>query len=177
MNDPETYRAFMLDYAAGNLSESMAIAAAIHRLMSSHGDQTAQLWASVRAGLGGAASTDACRSRKTHLHEEVALDIIGTHFTEVRWQRALSGAQIANLKQGPGSLMRLQPDDRVFSHGHSTLEAMVVMEGALEDGRGIFETGELVLATPGVRHRPAAAGNKPCTCFVSRADTPFWRLT
>ena len=113
----------------------------------------------------------------TEHFEKTASDIIHTDYGSVSWKRGLSGARTARLDDSQGSLMRLEPGDRVFSHGHSTLEAMIVLEGALDDGRAVFEAGDLVLATPGIRHRPSAAGNTACTCFVARADTPFWRFT
>ena len=174
MNDPETYQTFMLDYATGNLSLSMSIAATIHRLMSSEGDDTARVWETVREILGKA-GTD-YREAIDRL-EDVATDIIQTDYDAINWRRGLSGARTAKLDKESGSLMRLEPGDRVFAHGHSTLEAMIVLDGSLRDGRGTFDAGDLVLATSGIRHRPEAAGNKACTCFVARADTPFWRFT
>lgn len=174
MNTPETYQAFMLDYASGNLSASMSLAATIHRLMSSKGDETAQIWETVRTTLSGNAPD---RREAFERMEEVAADIIHTDYDAVDWRRSLSGARVSKLSNSSGSLMRLEPGDRVFAHGHSTLEAMIALEGALEDGRGCFDAGDLVLAEPGLRHRPAAAGNTSCTCFVARADTPFWRFT
>ncbi len=177
MNDPDTYHAFMLDYAAGNLSESMAIAATIHRMMSHRGAEAAQVWNAVRTSLAPACLYLDGASDPTEHFEKTASDIIHTDYGSVSWKRGLSGARTARLDDSQGSLMRLEPGDRVFSHGHSTLEAMIVLEGALDDGRAVFEAGDLVLATPGIRHRPSAAGNTACTCFVARADTPFWRFT
>lgn len=177
MNDPDTYHAFMLDYAAGNLSESMAIAATIHRMMSPQGAETAQVWNAVRTSLAPAGIDCSRGIDPTQRYEQAAGEIIDTDYDAISWRRALSGARTARLDGRKGSLMRLDPGDRVFSHGHSALEAMVVLDGALDDGRAVFEAGALVLATEGVRHRPEAAGNKACTCFVARADTPFWRFT
>lgn len=177
MNDPDTYQAFMLDHAAGNLSESMDIAATIHRLMSVRGAETSEVWNAVRVNLAPADRVYKGHRKRTIEREEIATEIINTDFEQINWRRGLSGARTARLKATKGSLMRLKPGDRVYAHGHSTLEAMIVLEGALDDGRAVFEAGDLVLATPEVKHRPAAAGNKACTCFVARADTPFWRFT
>ena len=174
MSNPDTYHAFMLDYATGNLSASMSLAATLHRLMTEEGDEIARTWEAVRDNINPA--------REDHLEalfrmEDIAIEIINTDYDEVSWRKGLSGAQFCKLPENSGSLMRLQPGDRVLAHGHSALEAMIVLEGQLEDGRDTFDAGDLVLATPGERHRPAAAGNKACTCFVARADTPFWRFT
>ncbi|WP_290844465.1 cupin domain-containing protein [Henriciella sp.] len=174
MSHADTYHAFMLDYATGNLSASMSLAATLHRLMSEEGDATARVWEAVRANIKAAGDD---HKDAIDRMEDIATEIINTDYDDVMWRKGLSGARFSKLPENSGSLMRLEPGDRVFAHGHSTLEAMIVLEGALEDGRGTFGAGDLVLATPGERHRPAAAGNKPCTCFVARADTPFWRFT
>ena len=174
MSNTDTYHAFMLDYATGNLSASMSLAATLHRLMTDEGDEIARTWEAVRANI-----KEVSEDHREALYrmDNIATDIINTDYDEVQWRKGLSGAHFCKLPENRGSLMRLQPGDRVFAHGHSALEAMIVLEGKLEDGRDTFDAGDLVLATPGERHRPAAAGNKACPCFVARADTPFWRFT
>lgn len=174
MSNTDTYHAFMLDYATGNLSASMSLAATLHRLMSGEGDEIARVWEAVRANIN---PTGEDHQEAIYRMEDIATEIINTDYDAVMWRKGISGARFCKLPENSGSLMRLEPGDRVFAHGHSTLEAMIVLEGCLEDGRDTFEAGELVLATPGERHRPAASGNKACTCFVARADTPFWRFT
>lgn len=176
MTSHDTYHAFMLDYAAGNLSPSMQVAANIHRLMSSSGDDAAQLWESVRAALS---VTDRGMEVR-HPHEDrmgAAVEIIHMDYDDVNWRRGLSGVKYARTPATAGQLMRLEPGQKVFSHGHSALEATVVLEGTLDDGNGTYEQGDILLAEPGLKHRPAAFGNAACTCFVSRSPKPFWRLT
>ncbi|MEQ8559620.1 MAG: cupin domain-containing protein [Henriciella sp.] len=176
MRSPDTYSAFMLDYAAGNLPPAMALAANIHRLMSSQGDEAALLWESVREVLLDARgeSIQLCKPEEPVAD---ALDIIHTDFSEVRWRRGLSGVKYAPTSARVGQMMRLEPGQNVYSHGHSALEATVVLEGALEDGHGVYKQGEILLADSGFKHRPAAHGNAACTCYVARSRTPFWRLT
>ena len=176
MTTQDTYHAFMLDYAAGNLAPSLKVAASIHRLMSSCGDEAATLWESVRevlleddANPGQKAQDDAAVS--------AALDIIHMDYEEVRWRRGLSGVRYSNVSSASGQLMRLEPGQNVFAHGHSALEATVILEGALEDGHGSYQQGDILFAIPGVKHRPAALGQCACTCYVARSPRPFWRLT
>lgn len=176
MTAQDTYQAFMLDYVAGNLSPAMQTAAAIHRLMSSTGDEAAELWEVTRDVLSeDRQMLDDAKDQRNGIPE--ALDIIQTDFDAIRWRRGLSGVRYARPRCGDGQLMHLRPGQSVFSHGHSALEATVVLEGLFEDGRGTYRPGDIVLATPGVKHRPAASGNTACTCYVAKGYTAFWRFT
>lgn len=172
----DSYQAFMMDYAAGNLGPSMMLAGSLHRLMSSQGDEAAVLWETVRNVLR---ETGNIRPASGHNDQTVgeALDIIHTDYSGLNWRQGLSGVKYAKLPSRKGQLMRLEPGRDVFSHGHSALEATVVLEGSLSDGLGIYHQGEILLAEPGLRHKPAAYGNDACTCFVARSPKPFWRLT
>lgn len=176
MTAQDTYQAFMLDYVAGNLSPALETAAAIHRLMSSTGDEAAELWEITRDVLheGHAVHRPAHDPRKGIAD---ALDIIQTEYDQISWRRGLSGVRYARPRNGEGQLMHLKPGQCVFSHGHSALEATVVLEGIFEDGIGSYRPGDIVLATPGIKHSPAAARNAACTCFVAKENTAFWRLT
>ena len=176
MTSQDTYHAFMLDYAAGNLTPSLSVAASIHRLMSSRGDEAATLWESVRDVLHKDAD---CLDRRAPDEQAVsaALDIIHMDYADVRWRRGLSGVKYSNMPSAAGQLMRLEPGQNVFAHGHSALEATVILEGALDDGHGSYQQGDILLAIPGVKHKPAAFGNNACTCYVARSPRPFWRLT
>lgn len=175
----ETYEAFMLDYAAGNLSRSMQVAASIHRLMSSRGEEAATLWECVSTAL-----MDAQPATRTSGPEQgadralsLALDLIHLDYSEIEWKRGLSGVKFAKSPNSAGQLMRLEPGQGVLSHGHSALEATVVLEGVLDDGNGIYGQGDILLAERGLKHRPSAYGARACTCYVARSPKPFWRLT
>ena len=175
MTDACTYQSFMLDHVAGNLGKGMHVAATIHTLMSREGKEARQVWQSVKRALQ--TDTKSVKQDPAQDFLEEALKILDTDYDDVKWRRGLSGMKYSKVSEAGGKLMRLSPGDRVFEHGHSALEAMVVLEGCLKDGRGHYDAGELVLATPSVRHRPEAARNGACTCFVAQSDIPFWRLT
>ena len=176
MTSPDTYAAFMLDHTAGNLTPAMNLAASIHRLMSSEGDEAATLWESVRKALVSEGD-HRTENHETEPHVTTALNIIHTDYSDVNWRRGLSGVHYAKSPIKNGQLMRLKPGQSVFSHGHSRLEATVVLEGTLDDGLGVYEVGDILLAEPGLQHKPSAGGNQSCTCFVARSPKPFWRLT
>lgn len=172
----DTYYAFMLDYAAYNLPPSMQVAANIHRLFSSKGHEAALVWESASLLLKARQISDR-RPEPVDDAMIAALEIIHMNYSGIRWRRGLSGVKYAKMPETPGQLMRLEPGQNVFSHGHSSLEATVVLEGVLDDGLGAYQQGDLLLAEPGMKHRPSASGNKACVCFVARSPKPFWRLT
>lgn len=176
MTASDTYSAFMLDHAAGNLSDGLHLAADIHRLMSSEGEAAAELWETVRevmsADQGNNSQPELPRSQV-----ESALNIIHTDYSAVKWRRGVSGVRYSNCAGRVGQLMHLKPGQHVFAHGHSALEATVVLEGELADGHGCYKPGEILLAGPGIKHKPAANGNVACTCYVARSSRPFWRFT
>ncbi len=176
MTSSEIYSAFMLDHVAGNLSPAMHLAADIHRLMSSHGEDASTLWEAVRMALMEKDSLETYLSSQNR-QIALALDVIHSDFDRIRWRRGLSGVLYAKGAVKHGQLMRLRPNQSAYSHGHSKLEATVVLEGALDDGIGRYYPGDILLAEPGIKHKPASYGNNACTCFVARTPKPFWRFT
>ena len=179
MTGSETYQAFMLDHAAGTLPESLHLAGDIHCLLSCEGDRAAEIWASVRNILleGMQASPRALGAEQRQVAFSRAKNIIEADYGQVKWRRGFSGAHYAKLANASGQLMHLNAGQSVPSHGHSAREATVILEGALEDHGGVYRRGDIMIAEPGERHRPATYGNTPCTCFVARAPRPFWRFT
>lgn len=170
----DTYQAFMLDHASGALSPDMALAAELHALLSSQARETLSVWLATRDALGLWAN-EAREMEHAYLPE--ALELAQGDFETVPWKRGLSGVHYAKRNKGHGKLMRLDPGQAAPEHGHSALEATVVLEGQFEDGHGIYQRGDLVLGRPGVPHRPAAHGEQMCICYVAQEPTPFWRLS
>ncbi|WP_158085576.1 cupin domain-containing protein [Henriciella aquimarina] len=167
----------MLDHAAGRLAPGMHLAAEIHRLMSTSGEEVATLWETVRDVLMDKGRHVQPSAHLNDGHIAAAIDIIHTDYSEVKWRRGLSGVRYAKCEGADGQLMRLNPGQTVLSHGHSALEATVVLEGVLDDGRGTYQQGDILLAEAGMKHRPAANGARACVCFVARSPRPFWRFT
>lgn len=170
----------MLDHAAGTLPESLHLAGDIHRLISCEGDEVAQIWASVRnvvlEGIEGA-PPPALGIETRRASHALALEIIETDYEQINWRRGLSGVHYARCSVESGQLMCLAAGQNVYAHGHSAREATVVLDGALEDSTGVYKRGDIMIAEPGARHRPATYGDRACTCFVARAPRPFWRFT
>ena len=170
----DAYHAFMLDHTTGALPEDLALAAELHILLSEHGSETVNVWNMAKDVLGVLA--DESRMAEHECLPE-ALELARGNFETVPWKKGLSGVHYAKRGRGKGKLMRLDPGQSAPEHSHSALEATVVLEGQFEDGHGVYERGDLVLGRPGVRHRPAAHGDKMCICFVAQEPLPFWRFS
>ena len=170
----DIYHAFMLDHAAGTLKDDMALAAELHTLLSASAAEHRDIWQSAQKILK-ANAPHLNRPGESVLPE--ALELACGDFETVPWKRGLSGVHYAKRGSGKGKLMRLDPGQSAPSHTHSALEATVVLKGAFEDGHGVYKRGDLVLASPGMQHRPAAQGEEMCICFVAQEALPFWRFS
>jgi len=170
----DVYHAFMMDHAGGALASDLAIAAELHILLSEHGHQTAEIWTAARTALGGCGRGP---DKGQHAFLPEALELARGAFASGPWKRGLSGVYYAKRGKGRGKLMRLDPGQCAPEHSHSALEATVVLTGQFEDGHGVYARGDLVLGSPGMRHRPAAHGEEMCICFVAQDRLPFWRLS
>lgn len=170
----DAYHAFMMDHAGGALSAELALAAELHILLSERARETAEIWRAARAEI--------CHQRgvETPLQDRripEALELARREFATVPWRKGLSGVHFAKRGKGKGKLMRLDPGQSAPDHSHSALEATVVLRGAFEDGHGQYARGDLALAHPGLRHRPAAVGADMCICYVAQAPLAFWRFS
>lgn len=176
MSVEETYQAFMLDHAAGRLPPGLSAAAGLHEALSEEGRRTARVWQAVKSELDRVAMLQNASRSKQDDHDAVT-DLLLTDFDNLRWQRGLSGIGYAGCGVRGGKFMRLEPAQSVPTHGHSTTEATVVLEGQLTDGHDTYHEGEIMLAVSGERHKPLATGNTACICFVAKGSKAFWRLT
>lgn len=171
----DTYHAFMLDYAAGNLAPEMALAAHLHEVLSPDGAKNAEIWSKTKSLLTKSDNGSDLSDAHNRLPE--VLELAHGSFDDLPWRTGLSGVSFA--KRGPdrGQLMRLNPGQAAPSHTHSALEATVVLVGEFADGHGTYKRGDIALAHPGKRHQPAAIGDVACICFVAKEPTPFWRFS
>ena len=169
----DVYHAFMLDHVAGTLSSDMAVAAQLHILLNSEAVSIRDVWSAAQHALSAGRPT----APDAHDVLPEALELACGDFETAPWKRGLSGVHYAKRGTGRGKLMRLDPGQTAPGHNHSALEATVVLKGAFEDGHGVYNRGDLVLAAPGTHHRPAAHGDEMCICFVAQETLPFWRFS
>lgn len=178
----ETYTAFMLDRCTGALEPGLRVAADLHAALNPQGREAVGFWEAVGGALleDAAEQVDAPRRRGHSSRDDEALavaDILSRDLTNLNWRRSLGGVQTCKSGIARAHFMKLEPEDTVPRHGHSAIEATVVLEGELEDDGIVYRRGDIALGVPGRSHRPAAHGNSACICFVARGKRPFWRLT
>ena len=180
----DAYDAFMLDHAAGNLPAGLDLAAGLHAALSAQGAGHAAAWDAVGGALLERDEVMASprngqkRTRKPASAPAMSVrDLLATDLDSLKWRRTITQARYAATGVPGARLMRLQPGQAIPRHGHSALEATVVMQGSLSVDSEVFRFGDLLLGVPGKPHKPVAGEDEPCICLVARAERPFWRLT
>lgn len=183
MNTQESYASFMMDHAAGNHADALALAADMHMMLSPTGAEQAQIWSIVGGALlerdpmpVHSARARPGRRRPHHQVQETARELLALADRSLTWKRGISGVSFANTRTRGAKFMRLDPGQSAPSHGHGSLEATVVLQGRFSDGHGVYSRGDLVLGEPGKRHKPAAVGDETCICFVAETSHPLWNL-
>lgn len=185
----ETYHSFMLDHATGALAPALRLAGDLHCALDSAGAGEAGLWDCVGGillddalSLGGRLNGVDCRPRasaggSSRARSVDAGTILATDLDTLDWRRGLSGVDFARSPMPGGQFMRLGARQATPEHGHSVLEATVVLRGELIVEGEVYGEGGLVIGAPGERHRPEGGTAGPCVCFVARERRPFWRLS
>ena len=64
-------------------------------------------------------------------------------------------------------LIRAEGGRALPEHGHTGIERLVVIAGALQDEHGRFGPGDLVERGPGDLHRPVACEGETCLCLAA----------
>lgn len=171
-----TYSAFMLDYAAGALSQAEHLVADVHCALSAEGRSNAWLMDAIGGVLlergdaakaifrtpPGLTQSAADTPPPSGLSRYLEDDLLA-----LPWRRSLFGVQTLPADMPMASLLRLDPGDRAPSHGHGRRDVTVVLRGAFADEFGVYERGDLAFAEPGLKHTPRAVGDEPCVCLVA----------
>lgn len=180
----DTYVAFMMDHAAGTHPESLALAGDLHMLLNREAAATAFAWSIIGGALlesaeGEPVATSPEPERLTYKRQRAAAGaraILDCASGDIVWKRGLFGAAYFPLGVPGGKLMMLEAGQGVPKHGHTVIEATVVIHGRLSDAFGDYGKGDLMLGEPGMHHKPVAAGNEPCICYVAEPPRFAWRL-
>ena len=177
-----TYHAFMLDHATGTLPPALMVAGDLHVCLSEDGAEAAAIWDAVGGALLegsqlGENGPTLSRRRPRRMRRPSPASLLSCDLDRLSWRRGLSGVRHARAGVRGGAFMRLEPGQSVPAHGHSALEATVVLRGELRVGERVHRVGDLALGVPGQAHKPEAESDAACICFVGRGAKPFWRLT
>lgn len=180
-NQADTYTAFMMDHATGVHTPAMMLAGDLHRLLSDTGEQTADLWDTLGGALLESVGLDidlppAVTRKIADESPETAEEILAISDAHINWKRGITGIRYSKTRTPNAKFMKLEPGKSAPAHGHSDLEATIVLHGRFADGHGVYERGDLVIGEPGKYHKPAAYGDEACICFVAETPKKFWRL-
>ena len=67
--------------------------------------------------------------------------------------------------------MRCRAGKRIPRHRHDGLEAVLVLQGGLDDTLGHYLRGDVAVADEEFAHAPVADPNEECIYFVAREGT------
>lgn len=193
--------ATVLSYAAGSMSQAMALAVACHLSMCPH----CQVRAQQSEAIGGVLLEDigpaeigaqalqqvlACieQSEAAPEPEPVAAPVrtsgevpaplreyIGDSLDTIAWTRIVPGVSYFELPcQGGGvsRLLRIAPGKAMLPHSHDGNELTLVLRGSFSDEIGRFTRGDIADLDEQVEHQPLVDSDDDCICLVA-TDAPL----
>lgn len=95
---------------------------------------------------------------------------IGHSFDGLEWNHLTSGVDEHVIKTSQigyrTSLLRIAPGKAMPHHGHAGEELTVVIEGSYDSQGSRFETGDMEVANPDIKHKPVADAVHGCLCLA-----------
>jgi putative transcriptional regulator len=195
LNQIDAIDTLMAQYASGGLSAPASVLVEVHLEMKSDNRRFVNDLENV-AGLSleQVAPTDfAQRDDKlaaifsseptvvTELSDDADLDdgqaklplslrrLIGMDVDDIPWRTKLPGFKEYELGEIDGchvNMFWIRPGRTMPAHTHKGCELTIVLEGAFNDERGHFGTGDISIADASVEHRPTAENDRPCIGFA-----------
>lgn len=192
--------ALLIDYAAGAMTEPMALLMATHLALCPHcRAQVVELEAvggtlleSIEPADVSEETLDALMAQLDHIGPEAdepapppddgdpllpqpLRGYVGQRLAEVKWQ-GIGSFQFANLDVGNGDtharLMRIAPGTAMPQHTHEGNELTLVLSGGFSDGDLSFQRGDVATTDDTVDHKPIADAGEPCICLAV-TDAPL----
>lgn len=183
------YAALMLDYAAG------ALPPAFQLVVEAHFDlrpDARHLAADIETAGGVlleriAPAPVAATPLPTRLSDDVAasapdsragvrarIALAASGEDGLAWRPRFFGFHDHRLPIAGASLIKIAAGRAMPRHTHEGDELTLVLRGAFEDERGIYERGEIVFADRAVEHTPRVRADEECVCLI--AETGAIRL-
>lgn len=98
---------------------------------------------------------------------------VGCELSQLAWQTVTSGIEQAIIAEGDfgvASLLRCRAGKRLRMHGHTGLEAILVIKGALTDQQGRYQAGDMAVADESCIHQPVVDCAGELICFMVSED-------
>ncbi|MEQ9638808.1 MAG: ChrR family anti-sigma-E factor [Alphaproteobacteria bacterium] len=188
----------LMDYAAGNVQEALALLVATHLAMCPAcrtelreieligGALLQELdTAAVVGELPMSEPFTLAPEPATRRSAESAMpielprplrDYVGGDLAALDWRSGLRGVQECVLGTGPhgikSALLCIQPGRQVPNHTHMGDEYTLVLQGGFSDQAGQYLPGDVAVADSSVTHRPVADAHEPCLCLTA-TDAPL----
>lgn len=194
--------ASLLSYAAGSMSQGMALVTACHLAMCPDcreraraseaiggalmenlqpatvaDDALAQVLAAIDNQDVPVDITPVVRAKPTVSSEVPAplADYIGDSFDDVEWKRIVPGVYYFDLpcqSGGVSRLLRIAPGKAMLPHTHDGNELTLVLKGSFSDEVGRFAAGDIADLDDQVEHQPLVDSREDCICLVA-TDAPL----
>ncbi|WP_261842692.1 ChrR family anti-sigma-E factor [Aliamphritea ceti] len=193
--------ATLLSYAAGSLSQGMALVVACHLSMCPHCRERANAQEAIGGSLledlkPAELSDDVLNNMLAMLDSPAAApaelpvapkpqsdsrlpaplgDYLGCDLDKVPWKRIVSGISYYDLdcqSGGVSRLMRIAPGKNLLPHTHEGNELTLVLEGSFCDEIGRFARGDVADLDEQVEHQPLVDSNTDCICLIA-TDAPL----
>lgn len=194
--------ASLLSYAAGSMSQGMALVTACHLAMcpdcreraraseaiggalmenlqpaTVSDDALAQVLAAIDNQDVPVDITPIVRAKPTVPSEVPAplADYIGDSFDDVEWKRIVPGVYYFDLpcqSGGVSRLLRIAPGKAMLPHTHDGNELTLVLKGSFSDEVGRFAAGDIADLDDQVEHQPLVDSREDCICLVA-TDAPL----
>jgi putative transcriptional regulator len=102
-------------------------------------------------------------------------DYIEDEFSDLPWKKLGNSVAYYDIpcdSTGLSRLMRINPGCALLPHTHSGNELTLVLKGSFCDELGRFNVGDIADLDDEVEHQPLVDGNSPCICLVA-TDAPL----
>jgi anti-sigma factor ChrR (cupin superfamily) len=116
----------------------------------------------------GAAPSRALRQQVLELTEAPRSPVDPALYT---WEEPVPGIRMTTLFEDPARGLRkvlvwARPGAHYPSHRHLGDEEILVLQGALADGRAVYRAGDICRSRTGSVHSEQVVGDEDCFCFV-----------
>lgn len=193
--------ATMLSYAAGSLSQGMALVVACHVSMCPQCRERTNAQEAIGGSLledlkPAELSDDVLNNMLAMLDTPAAApvdipaesqqqtdsrlptplgDYLGCRLDNVPWKKIVPGISYYDIdcqSGGVSRLMRIAPGKTLLPHTHEGNELTLVLEGSFCDEIGRFARGDVADLDEQVEHQPLVDSNTDCICLIA-TDAPL----
>lgn len=104
-------------------------------------------------------------------------DCIGGSISDIEWKRIVPGIYYHDLpykseRGGVSRLMRIAPGKAMLPHSHDGNELTLILKGSFSDEMGRFTAGDIADLDDEIEHQPLVDSDEDCICLIA-TDAPL----